>query len=227
MIYTNVRELVEHQQYVFDTLWNKSIPSQEKIRAIEDGIQPNVTEIIRDVHQMQKLGMKLTTSAREEILVLYSTANALYRQSKLGVIQQSEELATRYRLKVRVLTPLDDSIKQQVQQWRESADIRYIPEELQTKITIFVVDRKSSLVIEVKDDTKNSSYEAMGLATFSNSSSTVSSYVSIFETLWKQTGMYEESQNQLHSAEDELDRMKRYLDEVLEEVASFKKTVQR
>jgi hypothetical protein len=31
--------------------------------------------------------------------------------------------------------------------------------------------------------------------------------------------MYEESQNQLHSAENELDRMKQYLNEVLKEVA--------
>jgi peptidoglycan hydrolase CwlO-like protein len=66
-----------------------------------------------------------------------------------------------------------------------------------------------------------------GLVTFSTSPSTVSSYVSIFETLWKQSGMYEESQNQLHSAEEELDRMKQYLNEVLREVASFKKTVER
>jgi len=35
--------------------------------------------------------------------------------------------------------------------------------------------------------------------------------VSIFETLWKQSGMYEESQNQLQSAGTELDRMKQYL----------------
>ena len=83
------------------------------------------------------------------------------------------------------------------------------------------------MVVELKDDSKNSWYEAMGLATFSNSASTVSSYVSIFETLWKQSGMYEESQNQLHSAEDELDRMKQYLNEVLGEVASFKKPVER
>jgi two-component system, OmpR family, sensor histidine kinase VicK len=78
-------------------------------------------------------------------------------------------------------------------------------------------------VVEVKDDTKDSSYDTMGLATFSNSASTVTSYVSIFETLWKQNGMYEESQNQLHSAEDELNRMKQYLNEALEEFASFKK----
>jgi hypothetical protein len=67
----------------------------------------------------------------------------------------------------------------------------------------------------------------MGLGTISNSASTVSSYVSIFETLWEQSGMYEESQNQLHSAEDDLDRMKQYLNEVLKEVASFKKIVER
>jgi hypothetical protein len=51
--------------------------------------------------------------------------------------------------------------------------------------------------------------------------------VSIFETLWKQSGMYEESQNQLHSAEEELYRMKQYLNEALKEVASFKKNVER
>jgi two-component system, OmpR family, sensor histidine kinase VicK len=45
MIYSNVRELVEQQQYVFDTLWNKSIPSQEKIKEIEEGIQPHIIEI--------------------------------------------------------------------------------------------------------------------------------------------------------------------------------------
>jgi two-component system sensor histidine kinase VicK len=124
------------------------------------------------------------------------------------------------------LVPFDDSIKQLIQElaW---ADFRYIPEELQTKITIAIFDRKSSLVVELKDDAKNSTPEAMGLGTFSNSPSTVSSYVSIFETLWTQSGMYEESQNQLHSAEDELARMKQYLNEVLKEVARFRKPVER
>ncbi len=36
MIYTNVRELVEQQQYIFDTLWNKSMPADEKIKEIEE-----------------------------------------------------------------------------------------------------------------------------------------------------------------------------------------------
>jgi hypothetical protein len=111
------------------------------------------------------------------------------------------------------LTPFNDSIKQLAQELGKYPDIRYILEELQTKITIAMIDRKSSLVVELKHDSKNSSYEMMGSGTFSNNASCVS----IFETLSKQSGLYEESQNQLHSIEGELDRMKQYLNEVLKE----------
>jgi hypothetical protein len=43
---------------------------------------------------------------------------------------------------------------------------------------------KVSLTIELKDDTKCDSSEATGLATYSNSETTVLSYISIFEILW-------------------------------------------
>jgi hypothetical protein len=55
---------------------------------------------------------KLITSAREEMRVLYSTANAFHRQVKLGVADLARETATEHRVKIRILTPLDDSIKQ-------------------------------------------------------------------------------------------------------------------
>ena len=53
------------------------------------------------------------------------------------------------------------------------------------------MDRKDSLAIELKDDTKQTAIEAIGLATYSNSQSTVLSYVSIFESLWTQTELYQ------------------------------------
>jgi signal transduction histidine kinase len=52
------------------------------------------------------------------------------------------------------------------------------------------VDRKSSFVVELKDDTKESIYEAIGLGIYSNRKATVLSYVSIFESLWKQTELH-------------------------------------
>ncbi len=48
------------------------------------------------------------------------------------------------------------------------------------------------MIIELRDDTKDSSYYAAGLTTYSNSKSIISSYASIFESLWKQNELYEQ-----------------------------------
>ena len=136
MIYSNVRELVEQQQYVFDTLWNKSIPSQEKIKEIEEGIQPHIIEIIRDTHEFQNLAMKLARSVREEMLVLYSTAKGFYRQSKLGMIAIAKEMAVQHGVKIRTLTPSSDWIEQQAGEFGKYFDIRYIPKDLQSLYSI-------------------------------------------------------------------------------------------
>jgi two-component system, OmpR family, sensor histidine kinase VicK len=37
IIFSNVKEIVEQQQYVFDTFWNKAIPAKLRIREIEEG----------------------------------------------------------------------------------------------------------------------------------------------------------------------------------------------
>jgi hypothetical protein len=39
----------------------------------------------------------------------------------------------------------------------------------ETKATILVVDRKTSLVMELRDESKTSFFEAIGLSTYSNS----------------------------------------------------------
>lgn len=48
------------------------------------------------------------------------------------------------------------------------------------------------LYVELKDDTKYSSHEAIGLSLFSSIRSTVISYVTIFETMWKQQELYQQ-----------------------------------
>src|SRR5919107_1425292 len=104
------------------------------------------------------------------------------------------------RVKIRILTPMDDIIKEEAQKFKEQHQqhhhhqiaIRSIESPLQTKVTILLVDRKFSLTVELKDDTKETSYEAIGLATYSNSKPTVLSYVTIFDTLWKQVDLYGE-----------------------------------
>jgi signal transduction histidine kinase len=69
--------------------------------------------------------------------------------------------------------------------------IRSVDKSLQNTIGILVVDRSESLIIETKDDTKYNSYDAAGLGAYSNSKPIALSYASIFDSLWKQTELYE------------------------------------
>jgi two-component system sensor histidine kinase VicK len=45
-IYSNVKTFVDQQQYFFETLWDKAIPAEQRIREIEEGIPVETTEII-------------------------------------------------------------------------------------------------------------------------------------------------------------------------------------
>ncbi len=38
LIFSNVPEIVEQQQFIFDTFWDKAIPAEQKIKEIEEGI---------------------------------------------------------------------------------------------------------------------------------------------------------------------------------------------
>jgi len=67
LIYSNVKEIGEQQQYVFDTLWNKAIASEQKIKEIEEGIIPEVTEIIRNSDEAQSLEWHLLDATKEEV----------------------------------------------------------------------------------------------------------------------------------------------------------------
>ena len=67
VIYSNVREVVEQGQYIFDTLWNIAIPAELKIREIEEGLLPirtrllqNRDDIIKEIQQLNNSADKLS-----------------------------------------------------------------------------------------------------------------------------------------------------------------------
>jgi two-component system sensor histidine kinase VicK len=111
-----------------------------------------------------------------------------------------KEAATLRSVKVRILVPIgnndkNDTVSERIQQMKNvGIDIRTIKQTFQNKLTMLVVDQSLCLTVELKDDTKETSDEAIGLATYSNSEATVFSYVSIFENLWIQTQLHKRQQ---------------------------------
>ncbi|MGH9951761.1 MAG: ATP-binding protein, partial [Nitrososphaeraceae archaeon] len=194
LIGTTLRAFVEQQQYFFEMLWKKAIPAKQRMREIEEDQKREFIETIQDPSEIIGVDYRLVRAAKDEILIIFHTANALLRQEKSGAIDLLVENATTYKTHVKILVPIEDKITDTIQRLEKinGIQIRNIESAMQTRMTILVVDRTYSLVVELKDDTKDNLEEAIGLATYSNSKSTVLSYVSIFDTLWKQSELREE-----------------------------------
>ena len=185
---SNVGSFVEQQQYFFDTLWSKALPAEKRIREIEEGLKPDFKETLRDPAEIQKTGFDLIKSAKEDILVLFSTPNSFLRQERVGLVQLIRDVASQGDVKVRILTHINKEIREIVDSLlsMSNVDVRGLSESSKTRLTTLIVDGKFSLEVEVKDDSKDNSYDAVGLAMYSNSESTVWTHTSIFETLWIQ-----------------------------------------
>jgi two-component system sensor histidine kinase VicK len=151
---------------------------------------------IRDPRETVAFSNDLVRSAKHEILRIYPSINQFYRQIRIGVLQILREALGR-GISVRVLVPGDryeiDKIVKEVVLELPKLDIRSLDKSLRTQMGILVVDRRESLIIELKDDTKDNFYDASGVAAYSNSKPIAFSYASIFETLWKQEELYEQS----------------------------------
>jgi signal transduction histidine kinase len=74
----------------------------------------------------------------------------------------------------------------------KDVDIRSIKQAENAMATFLVVDKNFSLVMEIRDDSKETFDDSIGLSVYSTSKAGVLSYVSIFENLWNQTELYEQ-----------------------------------
>jgi two-component system, OmpR family, sensor histidine kinase VicK len=214
LLISNEPAYVSHYNSVFEELWKDGVDATERIRDIEAGVDLEHIEVIPSSARAQEKYLNIVGSAQEEILWIFPTPNALIRQDKIGAIPLAVQAARERNIKIKILVHANNFVEQRVQQLKQSCpvgtiiDVRYIERTSETKATILVVDRKDSIVMELKDDSKTTFAEAIGLSTYSNSKAGVLSYVAIFEKLWKQSELYE----QLMKAHEQLkvhDRMQR------------------
>ena len=149
-------------------------------------------EIIENPKESIDRAYDISISAREELLVAFPTVNSFRRNVRTGMsVQLLKEEYSENNATLRILTPVDNQIMQIIEELKKvlsQLDIRALNENTESnRVIIVLADRKESLIVEIKDNTKDNMYEAAGLSIYSNSKSIVLSYIAIFETLWKQS----------------------------------------
>ncbi|HKU82920.1 MAG TPA: HAMP domain-containing sensor histidine kinase [Candidatus Nitrosocosmicus sp.] len=198
LLYSTEPLYIQHYQSFFEELWDSSINAEDRIRQIESGIALEHTRVIENPVQTKHLLFDLVNAAKKEIMILFSSSNAIKRQANMGLIDLLKQKSTENVI-IKILFPgpkkkRDLSILKYFfdnNKNIENVSIREIANQDDLKSSIVLVDRKYVLTAELKDDAKNLFEEAIGLATYSTSKPTILSYISIFDSLWNQTETYE------------------------------------
>ncbi|MFL6322071.1 MAG: ATP-binding protein [Nitrososphaeraceae archaeon] len=196
-IFSNEPAFVEQFSVIFEELWDRGIDAKDRIEEIESETKTFI-DIIHSPHEIQERYHELVASAKDQVLLFLPTAMAYRREEKIGIFKALMDAAAR-DVDIRLLFPSDEKIIGEKISGRnteinQAVTIRnmkagVVPTEARSKI--LVVDRKYYLLIELKNDSKEVFAQAVGSAIFSNSRSTVLSYITMFDSLWRQSELYE------------------------------------
>ena len=195
-IHSNVKKFVDQQQYFFETLWNKAIPAELKIKEIEEGGASEKLEIIQDTQKSISRAFDIMNKTQKELLVLFATQRT-FTFALRGEAADIYRRISENDVDIKLLVPRGQSVaeieenNEQIAKVREeispSINLRFSEVDLNTRITIMISDRNEFMSWELRDDTLNDPYMAGGIATYSNIKSLASSYAIIFDNLWKIT----------------------------------------
>src|SRR5215210_9292715 len=108
LIYSNVKQIVKQQQYVFETLWNKAIPAQQRIKEIELGKEHEFLEVCADRREAASVYSQFVGLIQSEALLVLPNSKALQLEYDLGILHRLVDAAAKRKAVVRILCPLDN-----------------------------------------------------------------------------------------------------------------------
>jgi two-component system, OmpR family, sensor histidine kinase VicK len=194
LLISNEPLYVKHFTSLFEEVWRNGIDAAVQISNLEEGRELTNVDVLPNPEESLRKAWTLVGSAKEEVLLMFATSSAFRRQAKTGVLQLLLRAMYENHAKVRILIPDDENSAELVEQINgvlPQDSFRVMDGSLKTSITAVITDRKQVMLFELKDDTKETSYEAAGLALHLDSRTISLSYASLFDTLWKQRELYE------------------------------------
>ena len=187
-IYSNMKDLVEQQHRIFDSLWNRAIPIQDRISEVEEGREHEFYEVINDYKKAQEKYIDLARSVDREALLLLANSKAMLRAYRLGVLDYLIEASSKKGALIRIVCPLAEENSEIVKKMSEKApDIRILNyDNASSHSGLLVVDRAKLMRFELKEPKAEEFSEAIGFVVFSNSKASIESSKSFFELLWNE-----------------------------------------
>ena len=189
--YSDIIEIVEQQQSVFETFWNKAIPAENKIREIEEGLNSEYLEVISDRKKATDIYIELARSVEKEALFLFANSKSIIRADRLGVLDCLIDASKSKGALIKIISPITQENSQIVQQTCEKAPNIRILNGGSSHSGLFIADGKRFIRFQLKEPKAEEFSDAIALIEHSNSSVGVYSARSFFELLWNERLQYE------------------------------------
>jgi signal transduction histidine kinase len=189
--YSSVKEIVEQEHSVFEMLWNKATPAEDKIREIEEGLKSEFLEVISNSKKATDIYIELAKSVKKEALILFAHSKAIIRADRLGILDYLIDACKNKGALVKIITPLTEENSQIVQQICDRAPSIKILNGGSSHSGLFIADNTTFIRFDLKDPKAEQFSEAIGFVEHSNSRVGVYSARSFFELLWNEHIQYE------------------------------------
>jgi signal transduction histidine kinase len=182
--WTNNPEVIVQVNQIFQTMWRSAIHGEERIRQLEEGVEPQETRLFEDLNEVIRLGMRLIERIEFETLIIAASDKMLLRNRE-AFRELSKKGQEEAGIKIRILAPLVDSSVFSViagAEWRKIDP---------SSVSVMIFDRKWMLITQYADSSANTTQKAVASNIYSSNRQTILGMVSVFEALWRQSELRE------------------------------------
>jgi len=187
-LFSNSKTFVEQQQYVFDTLWERAVPANVKIRQIEMAYEPEFMKSFSNKEELNRVLIELIDCSIKAILILLPRPQSFNRITEKNIFRALRSAMLR-NVEIRIIMAskiAHGTIHQRrIEKLNKNISIRYLHREIPNSQLSLIIDYKFTLSIEENDKDKPSSREKeIQLTHYSNIDSKAMVSSSIFENYW-------------------------------------------
>jgi signal transduction histidine kinase len=185
--------VVQSAKKAFLADWKNAIPATDRIREIEEGIEPEYFKVFtdRDRERVSQILYNLAESVKNEALILLPSVKSMIRVDRLGVIDHIINASQRGAT-VKIICPLSEENSKVIKKIDEQASAVKVLNGNNSPYGMYIMDGEKFLRAEVKKAQAETFSEAIGFCVYSNSKLSVDSFRSIFELLWNERTLNEE-----------------------------------
>src|SRR6266487_248457 len=193
LLVSNEFPYVTHFVSIFEELWKDGTDARDRIRTIDEGVEPEIFEVITDPLKASQIIVDLAKSVTREAIFLLPADKSMRRVDRLRVIDHliraSQNCAT-----VRIICPLSEENSDIVKRISTSApNIRLLNGHNSTS-GFLIVDSERFIRAELREPSAKEVSEAIGFTLYSNSKGSVDSFKSVFDLLWNEHMINEQLQ---------------------------------